>query len=486
MFNCNFEGRNLTLLTDLYEFTMAAANFHKNENDMAVFNVFYRSNPYNGGYGICVGLDSVVEYIKNMRFEASEIEYLRSIGFKNDFLEYLSNFKFSGSIYAIPEGSVVQPNEVILKVVAPMIEAQIIETPILNFINHQTLIATKAARVCQAANGDNVMEFGLRRAQGPDAGVLGARAAVIGGCSSTSNVLAGYMYDIPVSGTHAHSWIMEYDSEYEAFKDFAHMYPDNAILLVDTYDTLRSGVPNAIRVFQKMREEGTLGRKYGIRIDSGDLAYLSKEAKKMLSEAGFEDAIICASNDLDEYLIKSLKAQGATINCWGVGTKLITSYDQAALGGVYKLAAIYKNGELVPKIKLSNSTEKTTNPGDKTVFRIKDKETGMFIADLIALEGETFDPANGITLFDPIDTYKKMYLSPNTYTIEELLKPVFINGECVYERRSIDEICKYRKEQMSHLWEEVKRFENPHKYYVDLSDKLYELKRQLINTCKTK
>ncbi|MBQ8857573.1 MAG: nicotinate phosphoribosyltransferase, partial [Lachnospiraceae bacterium] len=370
---------NLTLLTDLYQLTMMQGYFKNKNNDTVVFDAFYRTNPSGNGFAIAAGLEQVIDYLKNLRFSPEDIEYLRGLHiFDEDFLDYLVDFKFTGSVYAIPEGTVVFPKEPLLKVIAPIMEAQLIETAILNIVNHQSLIATKAARVVYAAKGDGVMEFGLRRAQGPDAGVYGARAAMIGGCVGTSNVLAGQMFDVPVLGTHAHSWIMSFPDEYTAFKKYAELYPNACTLLVDTYDTLKSGVPNAIRVFKEMREAGIPLTKYGIRLDSGDLAYLSKRARKMLDKAGFPDAVISASSDLDENLIDSLKAQGAEIRSWGVGTNLITSKDQPAFGDVYKLAAIKNaDGTYTPKIKLSENTAKVTNPGNKTVYRIYDKETGM-------------------------------------------------------------------------------------------------------------
>ena len=369
--------RNLTLLTDLYEITMMQAYFkNNNKNKMAIFDVFYRKNPMDGGYAISAGLEQVIEYINNLHFTEDDINYLASLKiFEDDFLDYLKNFKFTGDIYAIPEGSVMFPREPMLKVIAPIMEAQFIETAILNILNHQSLIATKAARICYAAEGDGIMEFGLRRAQGPDAGIYGARAAVIGGCAGTSNVLTGQMFDVPVMGTHAHSWIMSFDDEYTAFYTYARLYPMACTLLVDTYDTLNSGVPNAIKVFKQMKNEGIELKNYGIRLDSGDLAYLSKKARKMLDDAGFKDATITASNDLDEFLIASLKMQGAEITNWGVGTNLITSKDCPSFGGVYKLAAIMEDGEnFTPKIKLSDNSEKITNPGNKKIYRIYEKE----------------------------------------------------------------------------------------------------------------
>ena len=400
------EPRNLTLLTDLYELTMMQGYFReKDANETVIFDAFYRTNPDGNAFSICAGLEQVIDYVKNLHFDDADIEYLRGLGiFDEDFLEYLHNFKFSGDIYAIPEGTVVFPREPLVKVIAPIMEAQLVETAILNIINHQSLIATKTSRIVFAARGDGIMEFGLRRAQGADAGTYGARAAMIAGCIGTSNVLAGKLFDVPVKGTHAHSWIMSFPDELTAFRAYAKLYPSACILLADTYDTLGSGVPNAIRVFQEMRDAGIPLTFYGIRLDSGDLAYISKKARKMLDDAGFPDAVISASNDLDEYLIDSLKIQGAAITSWGVGTNLITSKDCPSFGGVYKLAAIKDRytGKFIPKIKLSENTEKVTNPGNKTIQRIYDKETGKIIADLICLVDEEFDEKNSLLLFDPI------------------------------------------------------------------------------------
>lgn len=401
---------NLTLLTDLYELTMMQGYFEKQSaNETVIFDVFFRENPVKNGYSIMAGLEQVIEYIKNLNFSYEDVDYLRGLGiFSEDFLHYLSGFHFSGNIYAIPEGSVIFPKEPILKVIAPIMEAQLVETAILNIINHQSLIATKTARVVHAAQGDGVMEFGLRRAQGPDAGLYGARAAMIGGCVGTSNVLAGKMFDVPIMGTHAHSWIMSFPDEYTAFKAYAELYPDACTLLVDTYDTLKSGVPNAIRVFREMKDAGIHPKSYGIRLDSGDLAYLSKKARVMLDAAGFEDAVIAASNDLDEMLINDLKIQGAAITSWGVGTHLITSKDCPSFGGVYKLAAIEKDGKFLPKIKISENTEKITNPGNKTIYRVYDKETGKLRADLICFADETYDTSEELLLFDPNETWKRL------------------------------------------------------------------------------
>lgn len=474
---------NLTLLTDLYEMTMMQGYFKSANHDVAVFDAFYRKNPCDGGYAICAGLDQVIDYIKNLHFSAEDISYLRGLHiFDEDFLSYLETFRFSGDIYAIPEGTLIFPREPLIKVIAPIMEAQLVETAILNIINHQSLIATKAARVCYAAGSDGVMEFGLRRAQGPDSGTYGARAAVIGGCKGTSNVLAGQLFDVPVLGTHAHSWIMSFPDEYTAFKTYANLYPSACILLVDTYDTLKSGVPHAIRVFREMREAGIPLTYYGVRIDSGDLAYLSKQIRKMLDDAGFPDAVISASNDLDEYLIESLKLQGAEITSWGVGTNLITAKDNPAFGGVYKMAAIQKeDGNFVPKIKISENSEKITNPGSKTIYRIYDKATGKIRADLICLADETFDEACDMNLFDPNEPWKKTRIAGGTYTLRELLVPVFENGKCVYDSPKVMDIQAACTKEKDTIWDETKRFVNPSRIYVDLSDKLYRLKHDLLN-----
>ncbi len=479
------DTRNLTLMTDLYELTMMQGYFKENANQTAVFDVFYRTNPSGNGFAIMAGLEQVIDYVKNLHFGEAEVDYLRSTGlFDEDFLDYLRNFKFSGDIFAIPEGTVVFPREPLVKVIAPIMEAQLVETAILNIINHQCLIATKTARVVHAARGDGIMEFGLRRAQGPDAGIYGARAAMIGGCIGTSNVLAGQMFDVPVKGTHAHSWIMSFPDELTAFRTYAKLYPTACILLVDTYDTLRSGVPNAIKVFNEMKAEGIPLKGYGIRLDSGDLAYLSKEAKKMLTEAGFGDAIISASSDLDEHLINSLKTQGAAINSWGVGTNMITSSDWPAFGGVYKLVALKdeKTGQFIPKIKLSENTEKVTNPGDKTVYRIYGAETGKMIADLIALTDEEYSSDQPLLLFDPIDTWKKTHLAPRTYTIRELPVQIFKGGECVYRSDSVMEIRDYCRRELDTLWDEAKRLINPHRAHIDLSAKLHAMKNDLLES----
>ena len=475
--------QNLTLLTDLYELTMMQGYLKNPVQETVIFDVFYRNNPCGNGFAIAAGLDQMIDYIKNLRFEKDDLDYLRSLEiFDDEFLAYLADFHFSGDIYAIPEGTVVFPREPLVKVIAPIMEAQLVETAILNIINHQSLIATKAARVVNAARGDGIMEFGLRRAQGPDAGTYGARAAVIGGCIGTSNVLTGKMFDVPVLGTHAHSWIMSFPDEYTAFKTYAELYPGACTLLVDTYDTLKSGVPNAIRVFKEMQEAGKLSGRYGIRLDSGDLAYLSKEARKMLDAAGFEDAVIAASSDLDEYLIDSLKSQGAAITSWGVGTNLITSKDCPAFGGVYKLAAVKTgDGEFVPKIKLSENTEKITNPGNKTGYRIYEKTNGKLTADLISLVDDVFDESKDLVIFDPQATWKKTHLKGGTYTMKELMVKVFEKGECIYQSPSVMEIREFCKKEQETLWDETRRLVNPHEVYVDLSDRLYAMKTKLLN-----
>lgn len=478
------DRQNLTLLTDLYELTMMQGYFrNKDQNETVIFDAFFRNNPMDGGYSISAGLAQVIDLINNLHFSKEDLDYLASLNlFDDDFLAYLKDFKFTGDIYAIPEGSIMFPREPMIKVIAPIMQAQLVETAILNIINHQSLIATKASRVCYAARGDGIMEFGLRRAQGPDAGIYGARAAVIGGCIGTSNVLAGQLFDIPVKGTHAHSWIMSFPDEYTAFKAYSEIYPNACLLLVDTYDTLKSGIPNAIRVFQEMRDSGIELKNYGIRLDSGDLAYLSKKARKMLDAAGFPDAIISASNDLDEYLIDSLKVQGAAITSWGVGTHLITAKDCPSFGGVYKLAAVKgKDGEFIPKIKLSENTEKVTNPGNKTIYRIYEKDSGKIKADLICLVDEKFDEKKDLMLFDPLEPWKKTKLKGGSYTMKEILVPVFINGECVYESPKVMDIRKYCQQEQETLWPETRRLVNPHKVYVDLSKKLYDIKIDLLD-----
>lgn len=490
MKNNTFDNRNFTLLTDFYELTMMQGYFSEGRKERVVFDAFYRSNPCGGGYAVAAGLESIVNYIKDLHFTKEDVDYLRETGkyiqdgiekncFTEKFLNYLANFKFTGDIYAIPEGTIIHPMEPIVKVVAPIVEAQLVETAILNFMNHQSLIATKAARVCYAADGAPVMEFGLRRAQGPDAGTYGARATIITGCAGTSNVVSAQQFGLKCLGTHAHSWIMSFPDEYTAFKTYAKYFPNNVTLLVDTYNVLKSGVPNAIKVFQELKDEGITPLSYGIRIDSGDLAYLSKKAREMLDAAGFTDAKICVSSDLDEYLIQSLKRQGCAIDSWGVGTNMITAADNPAFGGVYKLSAVEKDGEFIPKIKLSENPIKVTNPGNKTVFRIYDKNSDKALADVIALAGETL-PEDGLVITDSVDRWKKKKFNTGEYRVEEILIPIFKNGKCVYELPSMPEIQARFKKEFASLWNEVKRFENPAKYYVDLSDNLYKVKMDLI------
>lgn len=466
--------RNLTLLTDLYQLTMMNAYLQTDKADtLANFDVVYRQKEHLD-FAICAGLEQVIDYINNLHFEESDIEYLRSLDlFPENFLDALKSFRFTGDIYAIREGEVIFPGEPILTVTAPLFQAQLVETAILNMINHQTLIATKAFKICQEAKGI-VMEFGLRRAQGPDAGIYGARAAIIGGCNSTSNVLTAKMYGVPCSGTHAHSWVMSFESELEAFREYARIYPNNTLLLVDTYDTLRSGVPNAIKVFDEMKAKGL--KPLGIRLDSGDLAYLTKKARKMLDDAGHSDCKICVSGDLDEYILSSLHQQNAKIDSYGIGTKLITSSLTPALGGVYKLSALQVNGEWEAKMKLSDTAEKITNPGIKTTYRIYDEDK-MAFADLICLRNETFDTTKPLTIFHPIETWKQTTLTK--YSMRNLMVKVFENGKQVYTSPSLTEIAEYSKLVRSEFWEEYLRLINPNYYKVDLSTQLYNLKKYL-------
>lgn len=470
--------RNLTMMTDLYQLTMMYGYYKCGMRDnVATFDMFYRSKDESTHYAIMAGLEQLMEYIENLHFDDDAIAYLRDLGiFDEDFLTELRNFSFHGDIQAVPEGTIVFSHEPLVRVTAPIFEAQLIETALLTIINHQTLIATKASRVVQAAEGGTVMEFGLRRAQGPDAGIYGARAAIIGGCVGTSNVLTGQMYSIPAMGTHAHSWVMSFPTELDAFRKYAELFPTSCLLLVDTYDTLRSGVPNAIKVFGELRQKGFEPK--GIRLDSGDLAYLSREARKMLDAAGFPNAIICASGDLDENLIRDLKLQGACIDTWGVGTKLITSEDCPSLGGVYKLSAERVNGQTVPKIKISENPVKITNPGVKKLYRIYDKANGMAVADLIALDHETYDESQPLTIYDPVNTWKSMTLT--NYTMKELHVPLFKGGKRVYQSPSLMDIQKHCREDLATFWDQYKRLLNPHRYKVDLSDSLWMLKNSMI------
>lgn len=474
--------KNLTLLTDLYQLTMINGYFENNvHNDVVVFDMFFRKNACKGGYTIVCGIEQLVEYIENLKFSESDLDYLKTLNlFSDKFLDFLRDFKFTGDIYTVEEGTVMFPNEPIIRIKAPLYQAQLIETALLTIINFQSLIATKASRVCFAAKGDPVFEFGLRRAQGPDAGIYGARAAIIGGCTATANVLAGKMFNIPVVGTHAHSWVQKFDNELDAFEAYAKIYPNNCLLLVDTYDVLKSGMPNAIKVFKELKAKGH--EPLGIRLDSGDLDYLSKECKNMLTEAGFEDVRITASNDLDEYCISNLKSSGSPINSWGVGTKLITSSDSPSLGGVYKLVASYKDGKYEPKIKISEDPEKITNPGYKKVVRIYNTQ-GHAEADLIMLEDESIDTTKPLTIFHPV--YKWKTKTFTNYTIKELLKPLYINGECKYEKKSVIEIQEYTRNELNTLWREYKRLLYPQTYKVDLSEKLCTLKESMLDSNKS-
>ena len=473
------ETRNLTMMTDLYQLTMMNGYFfvftYRNE---AVFDLFFRANGQLN-YAVAAGLEQAVEYIKNLRFSEDDLSYLAGLHiFAPAFIEYLRGFSFTGDIYSVEEGEVVFPGEPILVVKAPLVEAQLVETTLLNIISHQTLIATKASRIVNAAGDKKVVEFGLRRAQGPDAGIYGARASIIGGCTGTSNVLAGQMFRIDVKGTHSHSWVMSYPSELDAFRAFADIYPDNCLLLVDTFDTLKSGVPNAITVFKELRKAGH--KPVGIRLDSGDLAYLSKKARAMLDEAGFSDAIIFASNDIDENLISQLRLQDAKIDVYGVGTKLITSHDMPSLGGVYKLAEITREGVRYPRMKFSDTTEKITNPGFKTIYRIYEKGTGKAFADLITLKEETLDKP--LTLTHAVDRWKSTTLAD--YDARCLHKQIFSRGKCVYECPPFGETVRFAAAEMGRFWDEYKRLANPHIYKVDLSDKLYALKLELLGAKK--
>ncbi|MDR0426010.1 MAG: nicotinate phosphoribosyltransferase [Clostridiales bacterium] len=468
--------RNLTLLTDYYQLTMMNGYLKSGrDRDIAVFDMFFRPKGQMT-YAVSAGLEQAVDYIKNLRFSADDLGYLKGLGtFSAEFLAYLKDFSFSGDIYAVREGEIVFPGEPILIVRAPLIEAQLIETALLNIINHQTLIATKASRVVTATGGGRVTEFGLRRAQGPDAGIYGARASVIGGASSTSNVLAAQRFGIPPKGTHSHSWVLSFDTELQAFEAFADSYPDNCLLLVDTYDTLKSGVPHAIEVFKKLRSKGH--KPFGIRLDSGDLAYLSKKARQMLDEAGFSEAKIFVSNEIDEELVDALNTQGARIDLYGVGTKLITSENMPSLGGVYKLSQIERDGKSIPRMKVSDSLEKMTNPGFKTFYRVYDKTNRMAFADLIALRGEKI--GKPLTLTHETERWKRTVLED--YELEEKPVKIFDKGKLVYDCPPLDEISAYRAAQLGRFWDEYKRLKNPHIYKVDLSDGLYQLKQILLN-----
>lgn len=478
--NTQYHERNISMVMDMYELTMSNGYLNQGFKDTWVaFDVFYRNNPDNGGFAIFAGLQQVVEYIENLHFSEEDVEYLRSKRlFTEEFLKYLLHFRFRGDIYAMKEGTVMYPNEPVITVVAPLIDAQLIETTILLEINHQSLIATKTNRIVQAANGKPVSDFGARRAHNVDAAVYGARAAYIGGAAGTATVLAGKMFHIPISGTMAHSWVMTFDSEYDAFKAYAESYPDGTVLLVDTYDVLKSGVPNAIRTAKEVLEP--MGKKLiGIRLDSGDLAYLSKEARKMLDEAGLSDCMIVASNSLDEYTISSLNRQGAKIDSYGVGERLITSSSTPVFGAVYKLVAIQKDGKFIPKIKISETAEKITNPGIKEVYRVYD-ENGKAVADYLAVKGEQIRDFDPVRYVDPVNYWKNRSFVGCRF--KKLQVPVFEKGKRIYDLPDIEEIRQYVKDQLENeIWEEEQRFENAHTHYLDMSPAMFELKMSLLH-----
>ena len=479
MYN-NLKDRNLTLLSDFYELTMAGGYFENNMADkIAYFDMFYRKNPDNSGFSIMAGVEQMVEYLTNLKFTDEDIDFLRSKNlFSENFLEYLRNFKFSCDVWAVPEGTPIFPGEPIVTVRGPLIEAQFVETMILLSVNHQSLIATKANRICTAAEGRAVMEFGSRRAQGYDGAIYGARAAYIGGCAGTACTICDRDYQIPALGTMAHSWIQSFDTEEDAFRAYAKAYPANCTFLVDTYNTLKSGIPNAIKIFNE--EIVPLGfRPKGIRIDSGDITYLSKKARKMLDDAGFPDCKICASNSLDEYIIRDMFLQGAKVDIFGVGERLITSYSSPVFGGVYKLVAMENDGEIVPKIKVSENVGKITTPCFKKLYRLYDRETDKAIADVLTLRDEVIDDSQDYEIFDPQYTWKRK----NVYNFyaKELQVKYIENGKLIKELPTVTEIKAYCKNQLDTLWDEVTRFENPHTYYVDLSQKLWDVKNSLLN-----
>lgn len=475
-----FEKRNISMVMDFYEMTMSNGYFNNHNTDERVaFDVFYRKNPDDGGFAIMAGLEQIIEYIENLHFDDEDIEYLKKQNlFSDEFLNYLREFHFRGDIYAFKEGTIIYPNEPILTVVAPLIDAQLVETAILLELNHQSLIATKANRIVKAAKGRGVSDFGARRAHNVDAAVYGARASYIGGVSSTATILSGQMFNIPVSGTMAHSWVMFYESEYDAFKRYALNYPDNTVLLVDTYDVLNSGVPNAIKVAKEVLAPMNKRLK-GIRLDSGDLAYLSKEARKMLDANGLEDCKIIVSNSLDEFTIASLIDQGAKIDSFGVGERLITSRSEPVFGAVYKLVAVEQNGTFVPRIKISENVEKITNPGLKKVYRVFNKN-GYAIADLLTLWDEEVDLKKPYRYVDPKKPWKKDCFED--FSIRLLQVPLFVKGECVYHSPALNEIRDYVRQQLDHeIWPEEQRFENPHIHYLDMSEKMYKTKMELLN-----
>ena len=478
----NISERNLTLLCDFYELTMARGYFNSPIKDqIAYFDVFFRKVPDGGGYAICAGLEQIIEYIKSIKFEKDDIDYLRSKNmFDEEFLNYLSAFKFTGDIWAVPEGTVIFPNEPIMTVRAPAMEAQFIETFILLIFNHQCLVATKATRIVRAAQGRAGSEFGSRRAHGPDAAIYGARAAYIGGCSSTACTLSDKMFGVPAGGTMAHSWVQMFDSEYEAFKTYCELYPVNPTLLVDTYNVLESGIPNAIKVFKEVLTEEQR-QHCAIRLDSGDITYLTKKIRKILDSAGLDKCRIVVSNSLDEYIIRDILMQGACVDAFGVGERMITSKSEPVFGCVYKLCAVEsKDGEIKPKIKISENIIKITNPDFKKLYRFYSKESGKAEADLLTVHDEVIDASQPYELFDPTHVWKRKTMTD--YELRELLVPIFLNGECVYTSPTVSEIRANCQRELASMWDEVLRFENPHNYYVDLSQRLWDEKHQLLKT----
>ncbi len=476
---------NLTMIMDMYELTMANGIWDSDMKDtVAYFDMFFRRVPDNGGYAIMAGLEQLIEYMNNLVFTKEDIAYLRSLKlFREDFLEYLENFKFCCDVWAVPEGTVIFPQEPIVTVKGPVIQALMVETMLLLTVNHQSLIATKANRIVRAAQGRPVMEFGARRAHGYGAAYYGARAAIIGGCTGTSCLLTAKDFGVSASGTMAHSWVQLFKDEYTAFRTYAERYPDSCLLLVDTYNVLKSGIPNAIKVFNEVLKP--LGKRpVGIRIDSGDITYISKKARKMLDDAGYTDCKICVSNSLDEYLIRDMIFQGACVDTFGVGERLITASSEAVFGGVYKLSAVEENGEIIPKIKISENTAKVTLPGVKIPWRLYDRESGKAIADVITLGHEKIDSSEPYEIFDPVHTWKRKIVTD--FVAKKLQVKIFEKGKQVYENPSVKEISAYRAEQVGSLWDEVTRFENPHSYYIDLSEDLWNLKHSLLNKLTSK
>lgn len=474
------DNRNLTMIMDLYELTMANGIFKSElKDDITYFDMFFRRIPDDGGYAIMAGVEQLIEYLNNLHFDDDDIEYLKGLNlFCDEFIDYLKSFKFSCDVWAVPEGTPIFPHEPIVTVKGPAMQAMMIETMLLLTINHQSLIATKANRIVRAAQGRPVMEFGARRAQGADAAYYGARAAIIGGCVGTSDIRTAKDYGVPASGTMAHSWVQLFDSEYEAFKTYAENYPDSCLLLVDTFNVIHSGIPNAIKVFNEVLKP--LGKRpLGIRIDSGDITYITKKARKMLDDAGYPDCKICVSNSLDEYLIRDMIFQGARVDSYGVGERLITSSSEAVFGGVYKLAATEKNGVITPKIKISENTAKITLPGVKIPWRLYDRQSGKAIADVITLNYEKIDSSEPYEIFDPDHTWKRKVVK--NFVARKLQVKIFEKGAQVYESPSVSEISKRREQEVESLWDEVKRFEKPHTYYVDLSEDLWQQRDALLN-----